>query len=192
MSDYNNGNQGRWTQGPGGQNQYPGGPGAPDPMRQDQPRPRNGYATVSMICGIFGILCLCCFAFPLAIILGVGAVCFAIISKRGQPFYATAIFGIVLGVIAVVLGIGEFVYFMALSSLVKDPANAALISSCSSRASLCRRCRPGEAPGIRTGSCCLPARQLFQDIDALCGQQIVFYKKINDNDPKSHMYISIA
>ena len=98
MSDYNNGNQGQWTQGPGGQNQYPGGPGAPDPMRQDQPRPRNGYATVSMICGIFGILCLCCFAFPLAIILGVGAVCFAIISKRGQPFYATAIFGIVLGV----------------------------------------------------------------------------------------------
>jgi hypothetical protein len=81
-----------------------------------------------MICGIFGILCLCCFAFPLAIILGVGAVCFAIISKRGQPFYATAIFGIVLGVIAVVLGIGEFVYFMALSSLVKDPANAALIN----------------------------------------------------------------
>ena len=73
-------------------------------------------------------LCLCCFAFPLAIILGVGAVCFAIISKRGQPFYATAIFGIVLGVIAVVLGIGEFVYFMALSSLVKDPANAALIN----------------------------------------------------------------
>ena len=71
---------------------------------------------------------LCCFAFPLAIILGVGAVCFAIISKRGQPFYATAIFGIVLGVIAVVLGIGEFVYFMALSSLVKDPANAALIN----------------------------------------------------------------
>lgn len=128
MSDYNNGNQGRWTQGPGGQNQYPGGPGAPDPMRQDQPRPRNGYATVSMICGIFGILCLCCFTFPLAIILGVGAVCFAIISKRGQPFYATAIFGIVLGVIAVVLGIGEFVYFMALSSLVKDPANAALIN----------------------------------------------------------------
>ena len=93
MSDYNNGNQGQWTQGPGGQNQYPGGPGAPDPMRQDQPRPRNGYATVSMICGIFGILCLCCFAFPLAIILGVGVV-----------------------------------YFMALSSLVKDPANAALIN----------------------------------------------------------------
>lgn len=128
MSDYNNGSQGPWRQGPDGQNQYPGGPGTPDPMRQDQPRPRNGYATVSMICGIFGILCLCCFAFPLAIILGVGAVCFAIISKRGQPFYATAIFGIVLGVIAVVLGIGEFVYFMALSSLVKDPANAALIN----------------------------------------------------------------
>ena len=33
-----------------------------------------------------------------------------------------------LGVIAVVLGIGEFVYFMSLSSLVKDPANAALIN----------------------------------------------------------------
>ena len=68
MSDYNNGSQGPWRQGPDGQNQYPGGPGTPDPRRQDQPRPSNGYATVSMICGIFGILCLCCFAFPLAII----------------------------------------------------------------------------------------------------------------------------
>lgn len=128
MSDYNNGNQGQWTQGPGGPGQYPGAPGEPDPTGQGRPRPRNGYATVSMICGIFGILFLCCFAFPLAIIMGVGAVCFAIISKRGQPFYTTAVFGIVLGIIAVVLGIGEFVYFMALSNLVKDPANAALIN----------------------------------------------------------------
>jgi len=42
--------------------------------------------------------------------------------------YGTAIAGMILGIIAVVLGIGEFIYFMALSTLVKDPANAAIIN----------------------------------------------------------------
>ena len=68
---------------------------------------------------------LCCFAFPVAIICGVGAVCFAIISKKGQPFRGTAAAGIILGVIAVLLGIGEFFYVLTITNLMKDPANAA-------------------------------------------------------------------
>ena len=99
------------------------------PYWQNQPqRPRrakNTFATISLISGIFALLTLCCFAFPLAIICGVGAVCFAVISKKDQPFRGTAIAGIILGVIAVLLGIGEFFYMMTITNLLKDPANAA-------------------------------------------------------------------
>lgn len=72
------------------QNQYNNGQ---PPYWQNQPqRPRrekNSFATISLISGIFALLTLCCFAFPVAIICGVGAVCFAIISKKGQPFRGT-------------------------------------------------------------------------------------------------------
>ena len=99
------------------------------PYWQNQPqRPRrekNSFATISLISGIFALLTLCCFAFPVAIICGVGAVCFAIISKKGQPFRGTAVAGIILGVIAVLLGIGEFFYVLTITNLMKDPANAA-------------------------------------------------------------------
>lgn len=65
------------------QNQYNNGQ---PPCWQNQPqRPRrekNSFATISLISGIFALLTLCCFAFPVAIICGVGAVCFAIISKK--------------------------------------------------------------------------------------------------------------
>lgn len=105
--------------------QHPG----QDPYWQNQPqRPRrekNSFATISLISGIFALLTLCCFAFPVAIICGVGAVCFAIISKKGQPFRGTAAAGIILGVIAVLLGIGEFFYVLTITNLMKDPANAA-------------------------------------------------------------------
>ena len=37
----------------------------------------------------------------------------------------TAVAGIVLGVIAVLLGIGEFFYVLTITNLMKDPANAA-------------------------------------------------------------------
>ena len=40
----------------------------------------------------------------------------------------SAIVGIILGVTAVILGIVEFVYILALSNLAKDPANAAIIN----------------------------------------------------------------
>lgn len=104
---------------PQGQNPYGG---------QLPKRPRNGFATASLVCGIFSVLSLCCFAFPLSIIMGVGAIAFAVISKKGQPFYGTAIAGIILGVIAVLLGIAEFIYIMAVSSLLKDPENAAIVN----------------------------------------------------------------
>ena len=105
--------------------QYNGQP----PYWQDQPqRPRrekNSFAAMSLISGIFAILTLCCFAFPVAIICGVGAICFAIISKRGRAFRGTAIAGIILGVIAILLGVGEFFYALTITNLMKDPANAA-------------------------------------------------------------------
>ena len=69
------------------QNQYNNGQ---PPYWQNQPqRPRrekNSFATISLISGIFALLTLCCFAFPVAIICGVGAVCFAIISVTTAPF----------------------------------------------------------------------------------------------------------
>ena len=108
--------------------QFPPQNGQP-PYWQNQPqRPRrekNSFATISLISGIFALLTLCCFAFPVAIICGVGAVCFAIISKKGQPFRGTAAAGIILGVIAILLGIGEFFYVLTITNLMKDPANAA-------------------------------------------------------------------
>ncbi len=93
------------------QNQYNNGQ---PPYWQNQPqRPRrekNSFATISLISGIFALLTLCCFA---------------IISKKGQPFRGTAAAGIILGVIAILLGIGEFFYVLTITNLMKDPANAA-------------------------------------------------------------------
>ena len=100
-----------------------------NPYWQNQPQPpkrdKNSFASLSLFCGIFALLTLCCFAFPLAIICGVGAICFAVMSKRNQPFRGTAVAGIFLGAIAVFFGIGEFFYMMAFTNLMKDPANAA-------------------------------------------------------------------
>jgi len=129
-------NQGQNPYPPQGQPPYNNGPyynQYNDPYNtpygnQPPKRPRNGFATVSLICGIFSILCLCCFAFPLSIIMGVGAILFAVISKKDQPFYGTAVAGIVLGAIAVILGVIEFAYIMYVSSLLKDPENAAIIN----------------------------------------------------------------
>lgn len=124
----NNGQDPYWQNQQNGGQIPPQNPGQ-DPYWQNQPqRPRrekNSFATISLISGIFAILTLCCFAFPVAIICGVGAVCFAIISKKGQPFRGTAVAGIILGVIAVLLGIGEFFYVLTITNLMKDPANAA-------------------------------------------------------------------
>lgn len=45
--------------------------------------------------------------------------------QNGQPFRGTAAAGIILGVIAILLGIGEFFYVLTITNLMKDPANAA-------------------------------------------------------------------
>ena len=127
MPPQNNGQDPYW-QNPNNQQIPPQYNGQP-PYWQDQPqRPRrekNSFAAMSLISGIFAILTLCCFAFPVAIICGVGAICFAIISKRGRAFRGTAIAGIILGVIAILLGVGEFFYALTITNLMKDPANAA-------------------------------------------------------------------
>ena len=127
MPPQNNG-QDPYCQNPNNQQIPPQYNGQP-PYWQDQPqRPRrekNSFAAMSLISGIFALLTLCCFAFPVAIICGVGAICFAIISKRGRAFRGTAIAGIILGVIAILLGIGEFFYVLTITNLMKDPANAA-------------------------------------------------------------------
>ena len=53
--------------------------------RPDVNRP-NGTAIASMVCGILGLLLLCCcIAFPLSIILGVAAIVLAILSKKDEP-----------------------------------------------------------------------------------------------------------
>ena len=119
---------------PYGQNRPYGGPqqNAPwpnQPSGQNQPpKQKNSFATISLIVGIFGLLTLCCMAFPIAIIMGVGAIAFAVISKQGRSFSGPAIAGIILGVFCIVLGIGEFLYVMALSSFMSDPENAAMFN----------------------------------------------------------------
>lgn len=104
--------------------------------RQDQPdngqpprKPTNHFANVSLAVGIFGLLSLCCMAFPIAIILGVGAISFAVLSRQGRPFSGPAIAGIVLGVLCILLGIGEFFYILAVSAFMRDPKNAAMFNA---------------------------------------------------------------
>ena len=94
----------------------------------EPPRQKNSYATISLVSGIFGLLTLCCMAFPIAIILGVGAIAFAVISKQGRPMTGPAIAGIILGAFCIVLGIGEFLYILAVSAFMKDPENAAMFN----------------------------------------------------------------
>ena len=86
------------------------------------PNEPNRMAIVSMICGIIGILLLCCcVAFPASIILGVAAITLAILSRKGEPFSGYAIAGLTLGIFALILGIAEFVYLMAVNMLLRDP-----------------------------------------------------------------------
>ena len=113
----------------GQNNPYGSGPWPNQPYRgPEPPKQKNSYATVSLVSGIFGLLTLCCMAFPIAIILGVGAIAFAVISKQGRPMTGPAIAGIILGAFCIVLGIGEFLYILAVSAFMKDPENAAMFN----------------------------------------------------------------
>ena len=97
------------------------------PYNRD-PKKKNGFATAALCSGIFAILNLCCFNFPSCIILGVGAISIAFISKKEAPMTKPAKTAIVLGTIAIILGVVEFFYSLWLSDLIKDPANIAMVN----------------------------------------------------------------
>lgn len=104
----------------------PNGPyGMPQPPA---PKKRNSFAAASLTCGIFALLSLCCFTFPMAIIMGVGAISFAVISKKDQRMSGPAAAGTVLGAVAIMLGVLEFVYAMYAYTIMKDPENIAAIN----------------------------------------------------------------
>lgn len=114
--DYYDSNDNQYNNGPeNGRNQ--GGNPAGRPQKQP-----NGMATFSLICGIIGVLSLCaCIAFPLSIILGVAAIVLSFLSRKGEPFTGMAIAGLVLGILALVLGVAEGLYMIAVNFMLRDP-----------------------------------------------------------------------
>ena len=102
MTDYENYNQNEYTQ--------------PEPKKQ-----KNGVATASLACRVCALLELCCCTFPLAVIMGMDAIAFAIVSRKDQSMSGTAIAGIVLGVLAVALGVAEFFAFLYIYDLMREP-----------------------------------------------------------------------
>ncbi|MBQ7796121.1 MAG: hypothetical protein IJ374_06125 [Lachnospiraceae bacterium] len=92
------------------------------------PKQKNGFATASLICGMLGLLNLCCFAFPSAIVFGVGAISFAVISKKDQRLTTPARIAIFLGSGAIVFGVAEYFYALNLIEYMKEPANIALFN----------------------------------------------------------------
>lgn len=91
------------------------------------PAQRSGTATVSMICGIIGVLSLCaCVAFPLSIILGVAAIILSFHSRKGRPFTGIAIAGLIMGILSLLLGIAEGLYLIAFNFMLRDPQLAAM------------------------------------------------------------------
>lgn len=94
----------------------------PNDNSQRNPNKANGMAVASMLCGISGVLFLCCcVAFPASILLGVGAISLAIMSKKGEPFSGYAIAGLVFGIVSLLLGIAECAYLILASTMVRDP-----------------------------------------------------------------------
>lgn len=93
-----------------------------DGENKPQPKQTNNMAVISMVCGIIGVLALCCcIAFPLSIILGVAAICLSCFSRKGKPFSGYAIAGLVLGIISLLLGVAEGFYIIAINFMLRDP-----------------------------------------------------------------------
>lgn len=89
-------------------------------------KPANHLATVSLVVGIFALIC-CCLP-PLQLLLGSTAMILAVLSKKGQPFCGQAIAGLILGIIAILVSIMIFAYLIFVIDLMQDPANAAKVS----------------------------------------------------------------
>ena len=124
MTEFENQTQNPWNNGPNPNEPYRN----PYNPYNRTPKKKNGFATAAFCSGIFALLNLCCFNFPSCIILGVGAISIAIISKKGEPMTKTAITAVVLGVIAIILGLVEFFYSLWLTDLIKDPNNIAMFN----------------------------------------------------------------
>ena len=100
----------------------------PYQKKPKQPKEKNGFATAALASGIFALINLCCFSFPTAIILGVGAISIAFISKKDGKMTKSATAAVVLGIIAIILGFVVFFYALWLADLIKDPSNIAMFN----------------------------------------------------------------
>ena len=133
MADYhqnqnhfdNRNGQPDWYQDPGPQNEYhnPYNPYPKQPKKE-----RNGFATAARISGMPALINLCCFAFTTAIIFGVGAVSFALVSKKEQKLSTPARIAIFLGIGAVVFGVIEYFVTLNMIEIMKAPENIAQVN----------------------------------------------------------------
>ena len=112
-----------YNQGPN-QNPYYTVPG----QGQGQPLKKeiNPMAVTSMVLGIFSIISCC--ASPLAVLLGIGGIVLAILSKKGKPMSGFAIAGIVLSAVGLVISLAFFAYYLFVLSMMKDPRYASFFN----------------------------------------------------------------
>lgn len=116
------------------QRPYPQGgiyqPPYPQNMPPQKP-PVNNMAVASMVLGIASILLSCC-CFPVGFIisfaLGMAGLALAIISKKGQPFSAFAIAGLVLSILGICGSLFIFGCYILTSLMLKDPEYSALFN----------------------------------------------------------------
>lgn len=94
------------------------------PMGQEK-KTKNRYASAALIFGVFSIINVCSMMFPMAIIMGVSAGCFAVLSKnkneQDQKMTTAASFGLVMGIISAVLGVAEYFALLSVYDMMKDP-----------------------------------------------------------------------
>ena len=125
MTDYENNPSGmpepnHWQTEPNQQPPYPDMP----PMER---KPKNRYASTALMFGVFSLITLCSFMFPMAIVMGVSAACFAILSKnkneaeQQQNMSTSAKVGFTLGTIATALGVIEYFVMLNVYDMMKDP-----------------------------------------------------------------------
>lgn len=120
-NSYNQSGYNGYNQGPN-QNPYYTVPGQePSPQKETNP-----MAVTSMVLGIFSIISCC--ASPLAVLLGIGGIVLAILSKKGKPMSGFAIAGIILSALGLVISLAFFAYYLFVLSLMKDPRYASFFN----------------------------------------------------------------
>ena len=96
------------------------------PQGQPPKKESNPMAVTSMVLGIFSIISCC--ASPLAVLLGIGGIVLAILSKKGQPMSGFAIAGIILSALGLIISLAFFAYYLFVLSMMKDPRYAAFFN----------------------------------------------------------------